>query len=211
MTRMPLRIVVFGNSGSGKSTLSRLLADHYHISVLHIDHYIWSAGWQPGDLERFAQVHESWLTRPAWIIDGIGPWTQLLERLDHATHAIHLDLPIATCVQRAYRRMEEERDRPNPYVADGCVYSWIEELQMRVIQQYHAQIRPKLVACLQKARCFTLESGQASAFDDELSTGTEFIDRHAGEPGDPPSTRREHDGQEKDRSQEPQFQEKTVW
>lgn len=169
------RIVVLGNSGSGKSTLSSALADHYGIPRLVIDQHIWSAGWKQGDMQKFADLHKQWLNKPSWLIDGIGPWPQLAARLSAATHAIHFDLPVAACVERAKARMAAENTRPNPHVASGCRYSDAVDLQLKVIHQYHSDIRPKIAGLLQDVDCELLEYLVPSSAHTELAQALQFL------------------------------------
>jgi adenylate kinase family enzyme len=176
------RIVVLGNSGSGKSTLSSALADHYDIPRLVVDQHIWSSGWKQGDRDKFADLHEQWLNKPSWLIDGIGPWPQLLARLSAATHAIHFDLPVTVCLERAEARIAAENTRPNPHVASGCRYSDVVDLQQKVIYRYHADIRPKLAGLLQDADCKLLEYSMPSSAHTELAQALQFLGPPTKEP-----------------------------
>ncbi len=150
------RIAVVGNSGSGKSTLSQELAYCLGLQHLSIDRILWSPGWEERDREDYANAHQNWIERDDWLIDGIGHWTELARRLRRATHVIHVDLPVELCVERARKRMANEMHEPNPHIADGCTYSDVADLQMRVIRDYHAETRPRLLHVLDSIAAPTL-------------------------------------------------------
>ena len=142
------KIAIIGNSGAGKSTLSTELGNALNIEVCTIDKIYWLAGWKLRDQKSFRVRHNKWLEKNAWIIDGIGYWEELEQRLSQADVIIFLDVPIERCKSRAEIRIREETLSPNKNIAPGCVYNNVKELQMEAIVNFHKTIRPKLISHL---------------------------------------------------------------
>jgi adenylate kinase family enzyme len=75
------KISIVGNSGAGKSTVSSKLAKSLKLSVFPIDLIYWLPNWQVRDKKSYKQLHDEWLSQESWLIDGIGYWSELEERL----------------------------------------------------------------------------------------------------------------------------------
>lgn len=144
------KIAVVGNSGAGKSTLSRELGHFMGIQVHSIDKIYWLPGWKLRDQRRFHHLHEEWLEKKSWIIEGVGYWEEMEHRISESDIAIFLDVPVDVCKQRAETRIERERYEPNPDITLGCVYGSVKELQMDVIEHFHRELRPKLLKYLSR-------------------------------------------------------------
>jgi len=138
-------ISVVGNSGAGKSTLSKKLAKSLGIEVYSIDKIYWLPGWKLRDQNSFKTLHEQWLRKDSWIIDGVGYWSEMERRLSESDIVIFLDTPIGLCKERAEIRIKEEKLSPNSNITKGCVYSDVKGLQMEVIENFHAELRPMLI------------------------------------------------------------------
>jgi len=141
-------ISVVGNSAAGKSTLSKELAKSLEIRIYSIDKIFWLPGWNTRDQTSFNALHEKWLGRKSWIIDGVGYWSEMEHRISKSDIVIFLDSPVELCKERAAIRINNERTSPNPDITEGCVYSEVEELQMQFIEKFHKELRPKLVKYL---------------------------------------------------------------
>lgn len=142
------KIAVVGNSGAGKSTLSKLLGKHLGIDVFSIDKIYWLSGWKLREHQSYKSIHDKWLTRKSWIIEGIGYWDEMKERLSKADIVIFLDLSADLCKERAETRIAEERLTPNTDVTEGCIYSEVKDRQMEIIDYFHNSLRPKLAMLL---------------------------------------------------------------
>jgi adenylate kinase family enzyme len=149
------KISVVGNSGSGKSTLSRLLGKKLGLEVFTVDKVYWQPGWNLRPHEEYAVIHDTWLNSDSWIIDGIGYWEEMQQRLIQSDAVIFLDVSKEICVERAENRIEAEKYSPNQDVAVGCIYGKVRNRQKEVINSFHDSLRPKLVSFLSG-----LESGK---------------------------------------------------
>jgi adenylate kinase family enzyme len=142
------RIAVVGNSGAGKSTLSKMLGKHLGIDVFPIDKIYWLPGWKLRDQKSYKLKHDSWLSRESWIIEGVGYWDEMKERISKSDIVIFLDVPTDLCKKRAEDRITEERLAPNPNITEGCIYGEVKDRQMEVIEYFHNSTRPKLLKLL---------------------------------------------------------------
>jgi adenylate kinase family enzyme len=149
------KISVVGNSGSGKSTLSRLLGKKLGLEVFTVDKVYWQPGWNLRSHEEYKAIHEAWLNSDSWIIDGVGYWEEMQQRLIQSDVVIFLDVPEDICIERAEKRIEAEKYSSNQDVAVGCIYGEIRNRQIEVINNFHESLRPKLVSFLSG-----LESGR---------------------------------------------------
>lgn len=142
------RITIWGNSGSGKSTLAELVGRKLGLPVFHLDLIAWDAGWHFRNEPDFTADQRRWLQRPSWIIDGVGGWTGLVERFRYADLIVHLDTPLVLCQERAEMRMSEDRVTKNRFMAVGCRYGDVVELQMDVIRHFESKVRGDIEAIL---------------------------------------------------------------
>ena len=139
------KISIIGNSAAGKSTLSRKLGEALSIDVFSIDKIFWMPGWKLRDRESFSNLHMKWMSNESWIIDGVGYWTEMVQRIKYSDQTIFLDLPVEVCKERAINRIIEEKIAPNPNITSGCVYGEARELQMGIIEKFHSDTRPMIL------------------------------------------------------------------
>jgi adenylate kinase family enzyme len=144
------KVSIVGNSGAGKSTLANQLGMQLGIEVFTVDKVYWKAGWVLRDQESFREIHENWLAKESWIIDGVGYWDELVSRLHESDLVVFLDVSASICKQQAFIRIEEERQSPNRNIASGCVYGEVVNLQLEVIESFDSSVRPKLIELLSK-------------------------------------------------------------
>ncbi len=142
------KISVVGNSAAGKSTLSRKLGVLLEKEVYSIDKIYWLPGWKQRDLESFKVLHNKWLSIDSWVIDGVGYWEEMGHRMSLSDLIIFLDTPINLCKERAEARMFDEKHAPNNNITTGCVYGEVKQKQLDVIEQFHSELRPKLIKYL---------------------------------------------------------------
>lgn len=149
------KISIVGNSGAGKSTLSQYLGKHLGINVFTIDKIYWLPGWKLQDHQSYKDKHDRWTSQDSWVIDGVGYWEELEERVLKSDLVIFLDVPLEICKERARYRIEQERFSPNLDITEGCVYGEMEKQQMEVIEYFHNEFRPKVQELLTR-----VESGK---------------------------------------------------
>lgn len=88
------RIAIIGNAGSGKSTLARALAARFDLPCHELDALLWSEGWVPADPAIYETEHARILAQPAWVIDGLGQWDSLPDRIARAQAIVFCDFPL---------------------------------------------------------------------------------------------------------------------
>ena len=142
------KISVVGNSGAGKSTISKELGMILGTNVYSIDKIYWLSGWKLRDLESFNQLHAEWLKKESWIIEGVGYWHEMEQRLSESDIIVFLDVPIDLCKERAKIRIKEDQLSPNLNITEGCVYGDVRQHQLEVIEYFHNELRPKLISYL---------------------------------------------------------------
>lgn len=146
--RQAKKICLVGNSGAGKSTISKELSKLLDIETFTIDKIYWLPEWNLRDHESFSKIHSEWVSKDAWIIDGIGYWEELETRIKKSDLTIFLDVPVHICKQRAEIRINDEKFQPNSDITKGCYYSSVKELQMEVIDNFEQELKPKLMSLL---------------------------------------------------------------
>ena len=139
------RITIAGNSGAGKSTFAERLSTTTKIPVYHLDLIQFKPGWQKAPEQEFYQLHTEWLTKPSWIIEGVGPWKELKQRFETADTIIYLDFPEEYCLQKARERTEKDKITPNPFVPPNSPYAAKEDKQEEVIRFFQREWRPKIL------------------------------------------------------------------
>lgn len=88
------RAVVIGNSGGGKSALARRLASAWNCRHVEIDALLWRPGWELTPAEVYQTEHARLIAEESWIIDGLGRFDSIAERLARATDIILVDMPV---------------------------------------------------------------------------------------------------------------------
>jgi adenylate kinase family enzyme len=155
------KISVIGNSGAGKSTLSKKLKKKLDIEVYTVDKAYWLPGWKLRSQQEFQQIHNHWLTKKSWIIDGVGYWRELEKRLTLSDLVIFLDVPVPLCIKRAEDRIISEKYSPNSDVTEGCVYGDMRNRQKEVIYHFNDLLWAKLISflsSLSKTQVITISS-----------------------------------------------------
>lgn len=142
------KISVVGNSAAGKSTLSRKLGTLLGKEVYSIDKILWLPGWKQRDAESFKALHNEWISTDSWIIDGVGHWDEMELRMSLSDLVIFFDSPVSLCKERARIRIDAEGLSPNQDITTGCIYGEVQQKQMNVIEQFHRELRPRLVSYL---------------------------------------------------------------
>lgn len=168
------KICVIGNSGAGKSTFSNKLSVALAKDVFTIDKIYWLPGWSLRDRKSYIRLHDKWLRLDSWIIDGVGYWDKMEQRIDESDVVIFLDMPVSHCKQRALVRIQEEQLAPNLNITAGCVYNEAEDMQMGAIDIFHDELRPRLLnyfSNLNSGKVLTINSSeQLNIFNAEYAS-----------------------------------------
>jgi adenylate kinase family enzyme len=118
--RAARRIAVVGPPGSGKSFVAGRLAQATGLPLVHMDRLAYRPGWQETPRDELLRLHQEWLERAEWVIDGNYTNVGKAERIAHADVVVVLALPRRTCMARILRRTSFHRGRVRPDMAEGC-------------------------------------------------------------------------------------------
>jgi adenylate kinase family enzyme len=88
------RIAIIGNAGGGKSTLARVLSRQRGLRHVEIDQLLWQEGWKLSPADVYARQHADLIAGESWIIDGLGQFASIPDRLSRATEIILIDMPL---------------------------------------------------------------------------------------------------------------------
>lgn len=142
------RITIVGNSASGKSTLSEAFGKAVNLPVFHIDLLLWKPDWQFLSEAEFYFAHADWLLQERWVIEGVGYHSALLKRFAVAEQIVFLDTPLKTCLERARKRMEEDKVMPNRFIPENCRFERMQQKQIDDIHYFHYKMRPLILKVL---------------------------------------------------------------
>jgi len=144
------RITIIGNSAAGKSTLGVMLGKELRLPVYHLDKLLWKPGWERTPEEEFVKKHQEIIDKDQWVLDGVAYKSTYEDRFERAEIIIYLDTSVEICKERAQKRMDEEKIRPNPYVNENCPYEGDIEDNFKVIRLFHNEYRPLILKLLEK-------------------------------------------------------------
>lgn len=117
-----MKITIIGYSGSGKSTLAKTLANHYQLSLLHLDRLQFLPNWQDNDPDKMEHEVLTFLdTKENWVIDGNYAWCQYERRLEESDWIIFLNFSRWNCLYRAWKRACHFRGQVRDSMATGCI------------------------------------------------------------------------------------------
>lgn len=142
------RVTIVGNSASGKSTLSEAFAKVVNLPVFHIDLLLWKPNWEFLSEEEFDWAHAGWLKLERWIIEGVGYRNALLKRFAVADRIVFLDTLLEVCLERAKKRMEEDKVIPNRFIPENCRYERMQQRQIDAINNFENKTRPLILKLL---------------------------------------------------------------
>ena len=177
MTATARRIAIIGNAGGGKSVLARQLGDALGLPVHSVDDAQWLPGWQPARPDDLAALHASWLARPAWIIDGWGPWPLIRARFERADVVVVVDFPLQLHVEWALRRQDEvARGERTDWPPPGCDAAAVTERLLDTMERVDRELRPMLLALASEPAIaprvrMVRSPGELATLRDTLMTG----------------------------------------
>jgi adenylate kinase family enzyme len=131
-----MRILIFGNSGSGKSTFARRLADRHGLTVLDLDHVVWSrtefAKFRP-DEEIIRELDVFVTANPSWAVEGCyGRWIEHLQ--PHCTEMVFLNPGEEVCLAHCRSRPWETEKYPTKAKQDAklpFLLEWVRDYYSR--------------------------------------------------------------------------------
>lgn len=161
------RVAVIGNAGGGKSTLCRQLSSARKLPYFPVDKIQWRPGWRLVPDNEFATAHKGLLSKPAWIIDGFGPWAEIERRFELADTIIFVDHPLWLHYWWATKRQMACIFRSRTDGPEGCPMLPVTLRLYRMMWRLHRDLRPKLVAAIdahrQTKQIFHIRSPRALA------------------------------------------------
>jgi len=107
-----------------------------------LDRFQFSKEWGIAKRADFKAFHAGLVAEPAWVIDGIGVWGTIRERLAAADLIVHIDPPVWLNFLWAAKRGDGSAER-----GDGVTLPALETIYP-FIWEYHRQIRPRLLRAL---------------------------------------------------------------
>ena len=122
---MGRRIAINGISGSGKSTVARIAAERVGVPWIELDALHHGPNWSEPPAEEFRArvLAELEGSSEGWVVDG-GYRAKLGDLvLDRADAFVWLDLPLAVCLRRLWRRTAH-RIRDDVELWSGNRESW---------------------------------------------------------------------------------------
>lgn len=138
------RIAVIGNIASGKSTLARAMATARKLPYRELDRFQFSESWAVAPRREFVAFHATLIADPAWVIDGIGVWGAVKDRLAAADLIVHIDHPVWLNFLWAAKRGDGAAERPEDTVRLPAL-----EIIYPFIWDYHRRIRPRVLRQLE--------------------------------------------------------------
>ena len=145
------RIVIIGNSGAGKSTLAVALSKRLSLPIYHLDKILWKKNWERTPEDEFIQKHREVIERDEWLLDGVAYKSTYEQRFERADAIIYMDLSPELCFEHAKQRMQEDLERPNPFVSEDCPYGleYVDQ-QKELIYSFHKEYRPLILNILKQ-------------------------------------------------------------
>jgi adenylate kinase family enzyme len=143
------RVAIIGNAGGDPLRERRLAAD-LGVPYHGVDMIQWLPGWHFN--EDFDAHHDAWLKEPGWVIDGIGPWAAVERRFDYADTVLWIDLPLATHLWWATKRIAKDLVGGQADLPPGC--SLIRAILpfYRMIFDIHRNHREAMALMVERAR-----------------------------------------------------------
>ncbi|MFT6397233.1 MAG: ribosomal protein S18 acetylase RimI-like enzyme/adenylate kinase family enzyme [Bradymonadia bacterium] len=137
------RIAIVGNGGGGKSTLAAKVAGNRGLQWHEVDAVQFAPDGAPvEDLPILAE----WASSAEWVIDGFGPWSDLVARFDRADVVVFVDHPLWVHNWLASRRQIDAElglgrfgGRPN------CDLRDLHRRMFETIDRVNRELRPKLL------------------------------------------------------------------
>ncbi|WP_193213587.1 AAA family ATPase [Luteolibacter marinus] len=143
------RILVTGNAGSGKSTAASRIAGMLGLPCHGLDRIVWQSGWRKTPVEERERRIGGLVRQEAWVIDGVSAQLQSV-----ADVVVFLDLGRRDCFLRAWRRNRHYLFRSRPKLPPGCPEWRIIPTLCRIIWNFPAKVRPRILAQAGSSRRF---------------------------------------------------------
>ncbi len=141
------RVHVTGNAGAGKTTLAGKLAALLGVDLIGLDRVVWREGWRPAPPEERRRAEDEIARRPAWVVDGVSSTIR-----SAADTIVFLDVPRRVSLARCARRNWRYLFRSRPELPARCPEVLIVPTLVRVIWQFPARMRPRILADMRAAQ-----------------------------------------------------------
>lgn len=112
--------MVLGCSGGGKSTLTSNLAKILGLRAIHLDHYLWKAGWIQQSRKAMQTSVDIATKQDGWICDGNHSVSNYYERVERSSMLIWVDMPRWRCLLNVILRVWKYRGKTRPSMTKGC-------------------------------------------------------------------------------------------
>ncbi len=147
------RTMIIGNAGGGKSTLCKVISQVHGLPHLAIDQIQWEPDWTPVCSEKVGEIHDEWLKRRCWLIDGLGDWDLLAKRMDAADTIIFVDHPFHVHLWWATKRQVRSILFGRPDAPEGCRMFPVTFRMYAMMWRLHRVTRPQLLKEVRKRAC----------------------------------------------------------
>lgn len=143
------RVLVMGvSSGSGKSTYARRLGVLTGLPVYHLDALFWKPGWVESTAEEFLARQCEIAQKDAWIIEGNYTSVGYDLRTSRADTLIYLEVGLARCVYRVFKRRITYRNKTRIDMGPNCPEKVDWEFLRFILTTYRRR-QQNIGACLQ--------------------------------------------------------------
>lgn len=115
-----MNIMVLGCSGGGKSTTAAKLAEIFDLRAIHLDLYLWKAGWVQRDTEDIQALLLPEIEKDGWVTDGNHSNGCYAERLEKTDMLVWVDMPRWRCMLNIFLRVWKYRGKTRPSMTEGC-------------------------------------------------------------------------------------------
>jgi adenylate kinase family enzyme len=149
------RVAVIGNAGGGKTSLCNQLGAELDIPVLSMDSVMWTPNWIRAPLADVARVHNEWMKRDRWIIDGFGAFDLIARRFDLADTIIFIDFPMRIHYWWSMKRQIKYAFRSRPEMPENCPNLMKTRELIQIMKRVNVELRPILLSMMDERKATT--------------------------------------------------------
>ena len=139
------RVAILGNAGGGKSTLARRLHGQLGLPMFGVDEIQWRPGWTAAPEDEVRRQLMAIQASDRWVIEGIGPWDVVEDRVARADTVVLVDLPVWMHHWLAAARMVAAADGSGPSERmPGCDELAVRREMFELIDRFDRDLTPRL-------------------------------------------------------------------